>query len=282
MAVSHVLDAVTAHLARLVTPTPPLIGGAAPVAEAELPALTLSLTDVRQLGQGIGRRPRSTVEGALHVDVDIDLADAVLRVGSEIVALLSADRGTVVLPHGSIVRADGTTGTPFTTDDLQVSLGATTFVPVAGTPQDGQVGVDAVEGRLSFPAPLPPAGTLRLGYFIGLWDVESEHLQGELVVEVAAADASGVQALARRTEAALSGSAWRAVAGLADLRPLGVGRIDPVAPAGIGRRQTLRYRFDFERETPQVRTSGGAIREIEVATGPFDERFTIIGEETRT
>jgi hypothetical protein len=252
------------------------------VVDGELPALTLSITDAIQLSQGIGCFPAPTVEGALHVDVAVDLADPLLRLGTETVPLLSDDRRTLVLPHGSIVRADGTTTGAFTVTDLQVSVGATTFAPVAGAPDAGQVGVEPMDGRLAFTSALPAAGTLALGYFIGLWDLETEHLRGELVVEVTAADAAGVDALARRTEAALSGSAWRAVDGLGDLRPIGLGPVEPASPAaGAGRRQTLRYRFDFERETPLPRTSGGAIRDIDVAMEPFTERF-VVGEETRT
>ncbi len=276
MGLLHVVDALAAHLSASILPPPALVGGASPVVLGDLPALTVAVADVVVAHPGVGRLPRSTVEGALRVDTQIALADPVIRDGAETVELLSADRRMLQLAHGGVVRADGLPDLPFAPGDLAVVVAGVPVAVVPSPPGPGQASLEPLAGVLTFQDPLPAAGTLALGYFVGRWDVEVERFAGEITVDVVAADAAGVDALTRQVEAALGPHAWRGVAGLQDLQPIAIGRVvAPDATAGPGRRRTLTYRFDFERIVPAVRTSGGPIRTLAVGLTGLGEQFTI-------
>lgn len=276
MAISDFIDAMAAHLSASLKPPPVLVGGASPATAADMPAVTLAVADVVSPHPGIGRQPRATVEGALRVGGRIDLADPVLRLQGDAVPLLSPDRRTLQLPHGSVVRADGTDLLPFAASDLDAAVGGAAVALVPAPPGPGQMSVNPQSGALTFGAPLAAAGTLTLGYFVGLWDVEVERMGGEVTVDMVAADAAAVETLTRQVEAALSPPTWRHVAGLQDLQPVALGRIAPPdAAIGPGRRRTLTYRFNYERSIPVVRTSGGPIRQIAVDVINFGEQFTI-------
>ncbi len=276
MSLSHFIDAMAAHLAATITPAPALVGGTSPTTANDLPAIVLAVADAISPHPGVGRTPSGPVEGALRVSTQVDLADPVLHDAGGDVALLSADRRTLHLPHGGVVRADATTGLPFAATDLRVAVGATTIALVPAPPGAGQASIDPDAGILSFGSPLAATGRLSLGYFVGQWDVEIERFAGEVEVDVVAADAQAVDALTRQVEVTLSPASWRGIAGLGDLQPIALGRIGPPDPsAGPGRRRTLTYHFDFERITPVIRTSGGPIRTVAVTVGGFGETFTI-------
>src|ERR1700704_2409593 len=107
------------------------MGPALPAVLADLPAVVASVSNATRPVRSLGRVPGPIVEGALRVTTSIDLANPSVRFGGESIPLLSPDRRTLQIPHGSIVRSDGLAALPFTTADLTVTLGATTFTPVA-------------------------------------------------------------------------------------------------------------------------------------------------------
>jgi hypothetical protein len=147
MALPRLLDALRTFLQASLSPVPPLVGVGYPVQAAELPTVTMSLANVTQRLAGVGRLPAPTLTGALRVDTTLDLANPVVTFPDGTVRLLSADRRTVQLVHGPLVRADGTATQPFAPSDLRVVLGATTFVPVEGAPSEGQPSATSAPAR---------------------------------------------------------------------------------------------------------------------------------------
>ncbi len=227
--------------------------------------------------RSVGQVPGPIQTGALRIETEIDLADPVLHLGGEDVALLSPNRRTFQLPHGSIVRAGGDDLAPFSGSDLLVRVGATTFTPVHATPSAGQVELDIASGALTFPNPLPATGTIELGYFVGTWEVRVERFAATVHLDVATATQASLDALVPEIE--------RSLHPLAFTPPSGVRRIEPIAFASAttisglptaARRQRLSYQVDFELIEPIIPTSGGPIRRIDVAIQtPFGENFTI-------
>jgi hypothetical protein len=264
MALPPLLDAVRDFLETALTPAPKLIGDGYPVAAAELPAVTMSLSEVSQRLRGIGRVPVPTLRGALPVDTTLDLANPVVTFPDDTVQLLSGDRKTVQLAHGPLVRADGTATQPFAAGDLRVVLGPTTFTPVADVPKAGEVQVLPDTAQLLFAAPLPASGTLALGYFVGEWEVRTARYQGVLSLETFATDLAGVNTLSRQVATALDDPR---IPGLQQVNPIGwtaVAGADPARAQARGR--ALTYRFDYELVEPNLATGGGLIVDVAVKT----------------
>lgn len=276
MPLTSLLDLVRQFLQTTVTPAPKLIGDGYPVTASQLPAVVVSLAEVRERLQGIGRLPAPTLTGALRVDTSLDLANPVVTFPDEVVRLLSPDRKTVQLAHGPLVRADGTTTGTWGPGDIRVVRGATTFIPVLGPPTAGRVQVDPDLGVLRFPSPLPTSGTLELGYFVGEWEVRTARYQGVLSVETFARDLPGVNALSRQVAAVLDEPA---ILGLQQLSPASWG------PAGVpddqranSRSRALTYRFDYELIEPKLATGGGLIATVSVDSTPGPEHFDMTTE----
>ncbi len=258
MTLAVVVDHLTQRLSdRLDAGT--AIGDATPDS-GQLPAVTLGLTDVSSRLGGVGRVPRGTRSGALPVTLEVDLASPVLHLGGgETLLLVPPDRRTLVLPHGPLVRADGTSDDPFTATDLTVR-DASDWPVVAAPPVGRQVRLDVSGGLLAFGQPLPPTGILRVGYFVGLWDVVVSRFQGHLSV-VVAADRDALRALTRRVADVLAtpdpairlapvtwGSTTRLAVGMPDQ----------------SRGQELGYAFDAEVEQPLLTSGGGVIADVAV------------------
>jgi hypothetical protein len=236
------------------------VGDAGPETSA-LPAVTLAIADVTNRLVGIGRVPRGTRTGALEVSIDVDLANPVLDLGGgETLLLVPADRRSLVLPHGPLVRADGTPDDPFTTTDLQVR-DTGNWAVVAAAPTGKQVRPDVDAGLLRFGQALPNTGTLKVTYFIGLWDTTVSRFQGRVDVLVSA-DRDDLSALTRRVADVLStpDPAIR-------LAPLSWGHTTR-PPAGEltpqARGQELAYLFDAEVEQPLLTSGGGVIADVAV------------------
>ncbi len=278
MALGSLLDTLRTYLGTSLTPVPPLIGSAYPIAAAELPAVTLSLSDVSERLNGLGRLPAPVVTGALRVDTSLDLANPVVTFPDEVVRLLSTDRRVVTLAHGPLVRADGTQTQPFALTDIRVVRTGTVLRPVAGPPLGGQVQVLPEIGQLRFPARLAATGVLELGYFVGQWEVRSARYGGTLRVEAFAPDAAGVEALSRQLETALGNAAGR-VAGLAQLSPTAWSAVLPAAGGpGSGRGRALSYSFDYELVEPRLGTGGGLVSTISVQSTFGPEAFDVTRE----
>jgi hypothetical protein len=263
---THVVDAVADHLRAAVQPVPTTIGAAVPAAASDLPAVTLSVRDASSPRPALGRAPGPPRTGALWVERTLDLADPVLRINGDETLLLSPDRLVVHLPHGAVVRADGASTPPFGPDDLTAALdGAPITIVTGAAPAAGQARLDPDRGTLTFATPLPATGLLGLGYHVGLWEVVAEHLVGELLIEAYGTDAGALDSLVRQVEAALAGPGAPATPGLRSLQPVAVGTAEAPDEDRFGaRRQTLAFRFDFEREVAAIRSGGGVIDEVDV------------------
>src|SRR6202035_4533565 len=100
-------------------PAPKTVSVAEPADAGELPAVVLSLEPPAGAGNGLGARgPPGT--GALPWQASIDLANPVLA-DDPTVTLLDSGRKVLTLPHGGLVKKDGSAG-PFTADDLTVQV----------------------------------------------------------------------------------------------------------------------------------------------------------------
>lgn len=235
-----------------------------PTTAADLPSVTVSLADVTQHVAGVGRIPRGTRSGALPLTIDVDLARPTLELGGgESLQLVPADRRSLVLPHGPLVRADGTDDGPFTGGDLLVRDGSGVWAVVATTPSGRQVRPDVDGGMLRFGTALAATGTLHVEYRIGRWDVVVSRHQGVCELGVAA-EAAALPGLVRRVATELA-RPHRSVR----LTPTGWGSAGK-APSGElpakTRVQVLRYRFDAEVEQPLLGTGGGVIRDVAATT----------------
>src|SRR5690349_649151 len=112
------LSAVSAFLSGLTGISPkPKVGTAEPVAVGDLPAVVLSLERSERPSVGLGDQG-SVRTGALAWSAKIDLASPFLPDDpGHTFSLLSPDRKQLTLPHGGLVRQDGTSDTPLTGTD---------------------------------------------------------------------------------------------------------------------------------------------------------------------
>jgi hypothetical protein len=257
------LDAIADYMAApaRLAPAPKSLGTAAPADGEDLPSVVLSLANLRRPASGLGERS-ILMKGALQWTASIDLANPVLA-GTPPFSLLSSDRRTLQLPHGGLVRADGTTGAA-TPADIRVSVAGQALGLVAANPQAGEFQADLLTGALLFGAPLPPAGAVEAIYFVGQWEQRVVRLDGDLNVLVLAADVAAVRDLSDSFVAA----ALEASDHLAGLRDLGVTEVGFVALNGNGavaaRQRLTRFHFEYERELNLPDSSGGIIRDIPV------------------
>ncbi len=260
MSLAVVVDHLTERLSDALGPGTS-VGDAEPDG-ADLPAVTLTLDEATTRLAGIGRLPGGTREGALEVTISVDLADPVLDLGGgESVRLVPADRRSLVLPHGPIVRADGTRDLPFAAGDLVVEDDGGAWAVSAADPAGREVAPDVDAGILLFGEPLPASGTLRVTTFIGLWDATVSRFQGRLDVRMTAERAAlgeltrGVtDALAAPDEALrLAPRSWGSAARPAD-----------AALPDVARAQELTYLFDAEIEQPVLTSGGGVIADVAV------------------
>lgn len=280
------LASVEAFLAGAgLVPAPATIGPFEPAEAGHLPAIILSLADVRRFGAGLGERS-SMVTGALAVHAAIDLADPVLP-EERTFRLLSPDRLTLVLPHGGQVRSDGSTG-PLGPQDIQVNVAGAAGTIVAGAPGPGQVRPDPVAGTLRFGAALPAAGTVSADYFLGQWERRVTPIAGRLRVDVVAADAAELRTISESVaERLLAGAAERSFSGL---RGLSLTDLDSIAAPDSdrfeARSRRLVFAFDYEHEVDRPDSSGGIIRRVPIVTDVELPRFDeasggIVIERTR-
>jgi hypothetical protein len=272
----RLIEAVSSHLAAKLPSPPALIGAVTPATNAELPAITASITEAVRPVPSLGRVPGPVMAGALRVNTSVSLAQPTLTIGDETVQLLSADRRTLQLPHGSVVRADGLADFPFSVADLSVRLGPQTFTPVAGPPASAtDVQLDPAAGTAVFRDPLPATGALLLGYFVGAWEVRSERFKAGLSLEVFGSTAAAVQTLSDQVEQALEPHRIPPEIGIRSLEPVALGPIGPRAVSGgaVGRR--IDYAVDFEHIEPLILTGGGPITSIHVSGHPGTEQFIV-------
>ena len=270
------LDAVTTYLAA--TPLTPAVAAARigvtePFAAGDLPSVVLSLDASERRRVGLGDRGE-LMHGALAVSSSIDHANPVLSTEPTF-TLLSADRRTLVMPHGGQVRADGSEGV-LANVDLIVRLGATTFTVVPGAPAAGEVRADPLTGTLVFGAALPNAGTLQLQYFLGEWERRTERIVGTLRADCCAANATDAQSLATSVVRRLLDPVARddiqllltiALSYLgAAVHRSPIANVPPNAQPVPHFRRAATFAFEFQHLIDAADSSGGIIRRIPVTT----------------
>ena len=260
MSIGQLLDDLQAAIGTGLTPTPALLGGTEPVTGGDLPAIVLSLSEMVTGYGGVGTQLGGPVTGALQTTQTVDLADP--QVGG--VTLLSADRTTLLLPVGGLVRADGTTTPPWGAQDITVSVAGAPFAVVMTAPGVGEVQL-VPTGRLVFPAPpgLPTTGTVVVSYYVGTWSLQAARYQALLQLEVLAAAPAVVDQLSRQLDVALGGSS---VAQLLTVSPVAW---SPIAPPdgqrASARSRVLTYHIDYERIDPVLPPASGPIVEIDAS-----------------
>lgn len=284
---------VAERLAVAGIPGLPPVDALVPGAPGDVPRITVSVDNAVPAVRGLGEIPGPPQTGALRVETSVDLADPRLHLAGETVELLSGDRRTLQLPHGAVVRADGTDTPPYSTADLTVRLGATTFTPITGgTPTATQVRLDVASGAISFRDPLAAAGSLTLGYFVGLWEITVERFAATMYVDVAHNDPDAHTALLTAVEDGLARAQWPTAAGMRQIQPVALSAALPIAGLPVANRsRRLTYAIDVERIEPVIATSGGPIRAVAVdhvaldvpPEGPVEqpaEAFTVGSEPT--
>lgn len=246
-------------------PAPAGVGVIDPVQNNDLPALVLSLDKVQRQHPGLGERAELISNGALPWQATIDLANPVLPEEPSFV-LLSADRLSLILPHGGLRQADGGAG-PLGPADLSVSVAGAPRTVVAGTPGPGQVQADAQIGLLRFGTALPASGLVRVNYVLGQWERRVTPISGTLRLDIWARNANDAATL---SDTAVNALLAAPNATLASLHKLtlndlsGVGVPDPLRAGARGR--IARFGFAYEHVVDRPDSSGGVIRRIPINT----------------
>ncbi len=260
------LRALQAYLGtRSLVPTPNLIGIVEPETVPQLPAVVLSLDETMRSGTGLGEKSALVTDGILPWQASIDLESPVLP-EEPTFSLLSADRKVLTLPHGGLVRANGTLG-PLDTGDLTVKVkGTTRGVVTTFPPTTTHVFGNPSTGQLTFATALPATGIVDVTYFLGQWERRTTRITGVLRVDVFGATADDVGALNDAVTSALL--LPRAKADVHNLIALGPISFSSIAPKGTGiaNKRTARFAFIYEQVIDEPESSGGIIRLIPVTT----------------
>ncbi len=242
-------------------PVPRSIDMVEPAQSGDLPVLVLSLQGAEHAGMGLGNRT-SVRTGALRWAVAISLAQPFLP-GEPGFSLVNANRRELILPHGGLVRADGSEGALAATD-LQVTVAGGGQTLVNGVPAAGQFSVEPQTGRLTFGTPLPATGTVQATYRLGQWEQKVERVSGTLRLDAYASTPAQVRTLGLGAGAALTGASARV--GIPRLLSMEIKEVSsisaPIPGLGTGRRMSLRFQFEFESEINEPESSGGIILRI--------------------
>ncbi|HET7504968.1 MAG TPA: hypothetical protein VFK02_28285 [Kofleriaceae bacterium] len=258
------LEAVRGYLASAVlTPAVHGVGVVEPAGSSDLPAVVLSLEATSRDGLHVGRRATTvTAPPPLRQTPTISLAAPFLPEAPG-VSLVSPDGLELTLPHGGLVRADGTPG-EITGADLTCTLDGTPRPVTTVTPTGAECRCDPVEGTLQFATALPGSGTLALSYFLGRWEQELTRLTGTLRVDVVGSSAATVADLTDQIIGLLTGdAARRAIQRLMAIEVTAISSVAADLLTSASRRTTrLRFAFEHERNTPE--SSGRVIRSIPI------------------
>jgi hypothetical protein len=269
VAESFFLTVLTEYLDGVdLTPAPAIIGVAEPEKNTELPAIVLSLETTARVNPGLGERAQLIVGGILPWQADIDLANPFID-GDTTFPLVDGTRRQLILPHGGLVRADGSDpgNTPLAPADITVKVDNVSRTVVAGAPGANQVRADGSIGLLTFGDALPPTGTVSVTYVLGQWEQRLERIAGTLRVDICAADVGDAETLSDAVVTALlDPAARRSVRRLIALSPTSLGSISQPESSPKLRRRTARMTFSFEREINRPDSSGGIIRRIDATS----------------
>jgi hypothetical protein len=249
----------------LTAPAPKLIGVAEPDSADQLPAIVLSLDSTERVGNGVGERSTLITDGALPWTASIDLANPFLP-EEPTFKLLDDARRTLVLPHGGLVKQDGSSGS-LAPEDITIRVQGNA-VPLAAAPAAaGRVSVDPTIGTLTFGTALSATGTVVATYFLGQWEQRIVRIEGVLRADVCAATADATATLADAMLAALTAPEART-----SIRRLL--RLDVSALTSVGaveqplalRRRRVSFSFAYENEDNRPDSSGGIIARIPIVT----------------
>ena len=273
MAETFFLSRVASYLAGAgLAPVPVQIGGAEPADATELPAIVLSLETTSRVNPGLGERAQLITGGVLPVQERIDLANPVLAEEPTFV-LLDGARLQLVLPHGGLVRQDGTDpgDALLRSTDITVLVRGASVTVVARVPAAGEVSANPRIGTLTFGSPLPLTGAVDVSYFLGQWEQRLERITGSLRIDVCADTAANTLALSNAVvDAMLAPGAKTGLRRLIALAPMSVGSVGVPETTPVLRRRTTRLSFTFEREVNRPDSSGGVIARIPVTSRMAD------------
>jgi hypothetical protein len=256
------LSALTSFLTDNLPAAPALLGTAEPTRTNELPAVVLSLEKLRRPGTGLGERSALITDSTLLWSAAIDLANPVLP-EEPTFSLISEDRRTLILPHGGLVRADGSAG-PLSAADFAVTVAGQARTLVSGTPGANQVQVDPLVGRMVFGAALPLSGAVVANYILGQWEQRVARLDGSLTIAVFA---SAVGPLETLTDHVIAAFTDKQLAGLerislSELKSIG----RPDTGLNNARSRTMTFEFEYEAVINRPDSSGGIIQSIPLTT----------------
>lgn len=272
MAESFFLTSIASYLSAAgLTPAPALAGVAEPESNGDLPAIVVSLEASARANPGLGERGE-LMRGALPVQASIDLANPFLPTEPDF-RLLDTTRRILILPHGGLVRLDGSDpgDAPLTATDISVTVAGGARTVVTTAPAGNEVRVDPRIGTLTFGNALPLTGIVAASYRLGQWEQRLERISGTLRVDVCAADAADAIALSDGAiEALLDPRAKSTIRRLIALQVQSLGSVAAPTPAPVSRRRTARFGFTFEREINRPDSSGGVISRIPVTAQQGD------------
>jgi hypothetical protein len=256
------LNAIRAFLAGNLSPVPTTLGIAEPAQATDLPAVVLSLEKLKRQPSGLGERSALITDGVLPWSATIDLADPVLP-EEPTFSLISPDRRELVLPHGGLVRADGSAG-PLNAASFSVTVAGQPRTLVVGVPEPNEVHCDPLIGRLIFGSPLPIDGHVVANYNLGQWEQRVARMEGTLRVRVAAATAAAAETLGDAVITALTegGPEGLERIALTDLESIG----RPDAALNNARSRAMTFEFEYEMVINRPESSGGIIQRIPVTT----------------
>ena len=248
------------------------------MAVGDLPSVTLSLERCAREQTGIGKqRSNERRKGALARTATFDLAHARLA-DDPTFDLIDAARRHLVLPHGGLVRGDGSDGS-LVGADVTVTIASggppTSLTLVANpAPAASQVFASAVDGVLTFGAALPSTGSITITYFVGTWERDRTRLGGTLRVDVCASAAAPARALSDQVATALLGAGARAA--IVRLHTIHLSALSSVAPFALTTavtavRRSARFEFVFEHEVDVPDSSGRVIAKIPVQSEFFPD-----------
>ena len=244
-------------------PSPAAVGIAEPVTAAELPAIVLEVAQIRQLGNGLGERSQLITDGALPWTATIDLANPVLA-EEPTFRLLSQNRRELVLPHGGLVRSDGSQG-PLSPADFSVTVAGIARPLVAANPTGNQVTVEPQSGQLVFATALPATGNVSANYFLGQWEERISRISGLLRILVLHGTPAIVSDLSDAVVEALQPPRSKAIAGLDGMSLVSLGSIQaPDAALANSRARIALFSFEYELKINRPDSSGGIILGVRV------------------
>jgi hypothetical protein len=199
--------------------------------------------------------------GALEWPAEIDLANPRLPDDSSFL-LLSDDRKRLNLPHGGLVRRDGSKG-ELAAADISVEVDGVARTVVTGTPAASQFSVDPLSGLLTFGAALPATGVVSVRYVLGQWEQRTVRGRGVLKLETFAADGAAARNLSDKILSVL-GQTNPLGLGFTQLSAMDIGSVEVRLGPPPTRVRTMRFRFEFEQAINVPESSGGIIQRIPV------------------